>query len=127
MPKRLSRRFGRRLWATFRLLRSAYRRFERDDGTAMAGYIAFSVFLSLFPFAIFMTALAGVLIGPDEARQAMDALFELAPAHIAQTLEPVISDVIGKERGGVLTFSALAAVWIASNAVEAIRIAFDRA
>lgn len=131
MPTRATRRagrhIGRRLWAAWRVGRSAYRRFDRDDGTAMAGYIAYSVFLSLFPFAIFMSALAGVLIGPAEARAAIDALFELAPAHIAQTIEPVLSDVMGKARGGILTFSALGAIWIASNAVEALRIAFDRA
>ena len=127
MPKRAARQTGRRLRAAFRVLRSAYRRFNRDDGGAMAGYIAYTVFLSLFPFMIFMSALAGVLIGPEEARAVIDALFELAPAHIAQTLEPVLNDVIGKARGGVLTFSALGAIWVASNAVEAVRVAFDRA
>ena len=127
MPHGTSRTIWRRTWAAMRILRSAYRRFDRDDGTAMAGYIAYSVFLSLFPFLIFMTALAGVVIGQAEAREVLDALFALAPDHIAQTLAPVVSDVIGQSRGGVLTFSALGAIWIASNAAEALRVAFDRA
>ncbi|MEL7464688.1 MAG: YihY/virulence factor BrkB family protein [Pseudomonadota bacterium] len=127
MSKRAAKQLGRRTWAAVRVARSAYRRFNRDDGTAMAGYIAYTVFLSLFPFAIFMSALAGVLIGPDNTQAIIDELFNLAPQHIAQTIAPVLEDVIGKSRGGVLTFSALAALWIASNAVEAVRIAFDRA
>lgn len=106
---------------------NAYERFEGDDGFAMAGFIAYSVFLSLFPFAIFMSALSGILIGPDESLEIIDALFQLAPEHIARTLSPVLLEVMGEARGGLLTFSALAALWIASNAVEAVRIAFERA
>lgn len=101
--------------------------FNRDDGPAMAGYIAFAGFLSLFPFAIFLSALSGILIGPAESEAVIEALFELAPPHIAQTLAPVVEEVIGQDRGGVLTLSGLGAIWAASNAVEAIRTAFDRA
>jgi membrane protein len=122
---------GKPLWntpkAVWRVASSAYDRFERHDGTAMAGFIAFSTFLSLFPFAIFFSALAGILIGPEDSRAVFDALFDLVPEHMAKTLQPVLDDVIGKSRGGVLTISALGAVWVASNAVEAIRVAFDRA
>lgn len=117
----------RRLKAVWRVAFNAYKRFEDDDGFAMAGFIAYSVFLSLFPFMIFMSALCGILIGPDESLEIIDALFQLAPEHIAQTLSPVLLEVMGEARGGLLTFSAVAALWIASNAVEAVRIAFERA
>ncbi|MEM7271221.1 MAG: YihY/virulence factor BrkB family protein, partial [Pseudomonadota bacterium] len=127
MPRRIPGYLWRRMKAAYRVARSANRRFNRDDGAAMSGYIAYSVFLSLFPFAIFMSALSGIMIGPEESRRIIDALFEIVPQHIAQTLEPVILNVIGESRGGLLTFSAIFALWIASNAVEAIRIAFDRA
>lgn len=127
MPSRAPNFIWKRTKTIFCVARSAYRRFTRDDGTAMAGYIAYSAFLSLFPFMIFMSTLAGVIIGPDNSQTVIDELFTLAPEHIAQTLEPVLKEVIGQSRGGLLTFSAVAALWIASNAVEAIRIAFDRA
>lgn len=103
------------------------RRFDRHDGGAMAGYIAYASFLAIFPFAIFATALAGYIIGGDEADRVQRALFEMAPPHIAQTLSPVIRGVTSGARDGVLTVSALGALWAASNAVEAIRVAFDRA
>ena len=119
--------FWSRMMAAGRVALSAYDRFEDDDGFAMAGFIAYSVFLSLFPFAIFMSALSGILIGPEESLEIIDALFQLAPEHIAHTLSPVLLEVMGEARGGLLTFSALAALWIASNAVEAVRIAFERA
>ena len=83
-------------WARtlIRVARHAYDRFNRDDGTAMAGYIAYATFLSLFPFAIFMSTLAGVIIGPENSQSVIDELFTLAPEHIAQTLEPVLKEVI---------------------------------
>ena len=46
---------------------------------------------------------------------------------MALTLEPVVVEVLGKQSGEVLTLSALFAIWVASSAVEAFRIAFDRA
>ena len=49
-------RLARDLWV-------AFDRFNRNDGWAMAGYIAFSGLLSLFPFLIFATTLIGILVG----------------------------------------------------------------
>lgn len=109
------------------LLYRAYQRFDSHDGFAFAGFIAFSVFLSLFPFAIFFSALAGILIGPQESREIFDALIHLAPDHIVKTLAPVLEEVIGRRRGGLLTISGLGAIWVASNGVEALRVGLDKA
>ena len=83
--------------------------------------------LAAVPFLIFATALTGFLVGEESAQSALGALFHGLPEHVAQTLEPVLGEVIGQRRGGVLTLSALGAVWAASNAVEAVRIGLDRA
>jgi len=112
---------------TYRLLRTAYRRFEKDDGVAMAGYIAFSSLLAIFPFLIFSASLVGLLVGPEQNEQAVEALFRVAPEHIAQTLEPVLHEVLIDRGQGVLTLSILVAIFLASNAVDAFRVAFDRA
>ena len=114
------KRFGRILW-------SAFDRFNRNDGTAMAGSIAFSGLLSLFPFLIFAASLIGMLVGQTESDRIIDALFQIAPDHVARTLEPVVTDVLTEQSGEILTLSAAFAIWVASNAVEAFRIAFDRA
>ena len=93
----------------------------------MAGFIAFSGLLSIFPFLIFAATLTGILVGRDRSDTIIEALFEIAPEHVAQTLAPVVEEVLGKQSGEVLTLSALFAIWVASSAVEAFRIAFDRA
>ena len=53
--------------ALFRVLWVAVDRFNRNDGSPMAGYIAFSGLLSLFPFLIFAATLTGILVGGDRS------------------------------------------------------------
>ncbi len=117
----------RALKRAFRVLWVATDRFNRNDGSAMAGFIAFSGLLSLFPFLIFAATLTGIMVGSDQSESIIEALFEIAPQHVAQTLEPVVVEVLSEQSERVLTLSALFAIWVASNAVEAFRIAFDRA
>jgi membrane protein len=102
-------------------------RFDRNDGWSMSGFIAFSGLLSLFPFLIFAATLTGILVGSDRSDTIIESLFEIAPALVAQTRAPVVEEVLNKQSGEVLTLSALFAIWVASSAVEAFRIAFDRA
>ena len=93
----------------------------------MAGYIAYSSFLAIFPFLIFAVSLASSLLGEEQNQQAIDTLFRVLPAHVAQTLEPVLHEVLQDRGQGVLTVSILVSIWLASNAIEAFRTAFDRA
>lgn len=117
----------KRIWSASVTIWNALTRFQNNDGAAMAGYIAFSGLLSIFPFLIFAATLTGMMVGADRSERVIDALFQIAPQHVALTLEPVVEEVLGKQSSEVLTVSALFAVWVASNAVEAFRIAFDRA
>jgi membrane protein len=114
-------RFLRVLWDAFVGFNGA------NDGWSMAGFIAFSGLLSLFPFLIFAATLIGITVGETRSEEIIEALFEIAPEHVALTLEPVVEEVLGKRSSEVLSLSALFAIWVASNAVEALRIAFDRA
>lgn len=117
----------KKLKQAFRVLWTAFNRFDRNDGWSMAGFIAFSGLLSLFPFLIFAATLIGILVGADRSDTIIESLFEIAPEHVAKTLTPVVVEVLNKQSGEVLTLSAVFAIWVASSAVEAFRIAFDRA
>lgn len=109
------------------VLYEAFWEFQQDDGPALAGYIAFSSLLGFFPFFILTTNMAAFALGEARSQQAVDALFNYAPPHVAQTLEPVLLDVLAGASSELLTLSVLAAIWFSSNAFEAIRTAFDRA
>ena len=113
--------------AAWPFLCAAVTRFNRDLGSVLAGNIAYSLMLAVVPFLIFATALTGFIVGAAESQIALDALFSAVPQHVAETLKPVLLEVIGERRGGLLTLSALATIWAASNGVEAVRIGLDRA
>ena len=110
-----------------RILYDSYLEFLDDDGPALAGFIAFSAILGLFPFIILSTNIAALTFGAERSQEAVDALFNYAPEHVAKTLEPVLLDVLRGAGGSLLTISGIVAFWISSNAVEALRKAFDRA
>jgi membrane protein len=96
-----------------------------DSGFSMAGAVAFSFVLALFPFCIFLGAFAGYFGGEALAKAAVVQLFDVLPAAVAQVLEPEVMAVMGKSRFGLLTFGALIALFFATSAVESLRAAFN--
>ena len=77
-----------------------------DSGFAMAGAVAYSFVLSLFPFCIFLGALAGYFGGEPLAEEAVAHLFELAPAPVVQAIAPEVRAVMAQSRFGLLTVGA---------------------
>ncbi|HYC26129.1 MAG TPA: hypothetical protein VEC58_08840, partial [Roseiarcus sp.] len=61
------------------ILLDAYWRFLGQDGWAIASHIALSTLTSLFPFLIFVTALAGLLGTEDLAQEAAKLIFAVWP------------------------------------------------
>ena len=96
-----------------------------DSGFAMAGAVAYSFVLSLFPFCIFLGAMAGYFGGEALAKQAVEQLFELVPAPVAQAIAPEVMAVMGRSRFGLLTFGALIALFFATSAIESLRAALN--
>lgn len=105
----------------------AYFHFAEDDGWAMASHVALSALLALFPFLIFGTALASFLGADQFADTAVHIIFDTWPEVIAEPLAAQVREVLTIPRGGILTISVLAAAYFASNGVEAVRVALNRA
>jgi membrane protein len=106
---------------------AAWRLVMVDEGLEFSGYIAFTAFLSLFPFLIFLAALAGFLGNRETADEFIREMFQFMPADVAATLAPAVRQVVGTRQGGLLTFGILATLWFASNGFEALRTALNRA
>ena len=105
----------------------AFRRMMEEDGFMAAGHIAFTAFLSLFPFLIFLAALAGFLSSPEDVPKVVDLMFEFMPPEVAQALSPAVAEVIAAKPTGLLTFGIIGTLWAASSGVESLRIALNRA
>jgi len=103
----------------------AFRDVFADSGFSMAGAVAYSFVLSLFPFCIFLGALAGYFGGETLAKQAVEQLFQMVPAPVAEAIAPEVKAVMGQSRFGLLTFGAFIALFFATSAIESLRAALN--
>ena len=79
-----------------RLFEALYRVYEHS-GFAMAGAVAFSFVVSIFPFCIFLGALSGIFGGRELAQDAINQLFAILPEPVAKGLAPEIEAVMGSQ------------------------------
>lgn len=107
--------------------RAAWRLVMEDEGLELSGYIAFTAFLALFPFLIFLAALAGFLGDQDVADSFIEAMFRFMPDDVAETLAPAVGEVISSRQGGLVTLGIVATLWFASSGIEALRAGLNRA
>jgi membrane protein len=98
-----------------------------DDGWAIASHIALSTLMALFPFLIVLTSLAGFFGSKELADQAAELLLQVWPTQVASALSGEIHDVLTTTRGDALTVGAVLAVYFASNGIESLRVALNRA
>jgi membrane protein len=96
-----------------------------DSGFSMAGAVAYSFLLALFPFCIFLGAFAGYFGGAGLARAAVEELFHVLPGSVASAIEPEVMAVMGQSRFGLLTVGALISLFFATSAIESLRAALN--
>ena len=105
----------------------AFYTFLADDGWAIASHIALSTLMALFPFLIVLASLAGFFGSKDLADQAAGMMLQVWPDQVANTLTSQIHDVLTTTRGDALTIGLVLAVYFASNGIESLRVALNRA
>lgn len=108
------------------LFGAIYRLYEHS-GFTIAGAVAFSFVVSLFPFCIFVGALSGVFGGREMATIAVTELFKILPNAVAQALAPQVESIMGSSRIDLLTVSGFLALFFATNAIETLRAALNGA
>ncbi len=107
------------------ILRRAMWTLFENAGFSMSGAVAFTFLLSLFPFCIFLSALAATIGGRELAAYAVAQLFLLVPEPVALALAPEIERVMGRSQFGLLTVGAAIALFFATSAVETLRAALN--
>lgn len=108
------------------LLQAIYRLYEHS-GFSMAGAVAFSFIVSLFPFCIFLTGLAGLIGSPELAGEAVAQLFEVLPRDVAEALAPQVVSIMSSTRIDLLTVGGGIALFFATSAIETLRAALNGA
>jgi membrane protein len=105
----------------------AFGHLKADDGWAMASHVALSLLMAIFPFVIFVTALAGFIGQSALAAQVAEILFETWPQEVAGPIAEQVRQVIAGAHVRLVTISAVVALVLAANGVEAMRTALSRA
>ena len=108
------------------IVEAIYRLYEHS-GFSMAGAVAFSFVVSLFPFCIFLGALGSIFGDQALATQAVDQLFKILPKRVAEGLAPEIGNIMGKARIDLLGVSGLITLFFATSAIETLRAALNGA
>ncbi|MGI9463303.1 MAG: YihY/virulence factor BrkB family protein [Aestuariivirgaceae bacterium] len=103
-----------------------YHRFVRDDGFPLAGNIAFCTLLSLFPFLILLTGLAGLMGKEDLATTVVDYLLSVAPEEIVTPFKGEIKALLTPLDGGVLTLTGVFLLYTATGGMESLRTGLNR-
>ena len=95
------------------------------EGTfsSRAGSIAFSFFMALFPFLLFLLNLIPYL--PIEPYHFIAFVEEILPPHTTEFFLPVIRDISENPRGGLLSFVFFLTIFLMTNGVNAIFSGFE--
>jgi membrane protein len=110
-----------------RVVVHAVRNYIRHQSANQAGSVAFSSVLASFPLLLFLSAAAGFIGQPGTAAELVSQILAFAPAVVADTLKPVIDEVLSQRSRALLTIGVLATIWTASSGIQAIRTALNRA
>ena len=100
---------------------------ERGGWLGDLSHIALSTLTSLFPFLIFVTALAGFFGSQNLSDEAARLIFDAWPPIVANPIVGEVHNVLTAPRGGLLTIGAILALYFSSGAIEALRVGLDRA
>lgn len=107
-------------------LKAVYRLYEHS-GFSLAGAVAYSFIISIFPFCIFLAGLAGLVGTPELAQQAVNNLFEILPKDVASALAPQVVSIMSTTRIDLLTVGGGIALFFATSAIETLRAALNGA
>ncbi|MBU2533925.1 MAG: YihY/virulence factor BrkB family protein [Alphaproteobacteria bacterium] len=106
------------------LIAAIYRLYQHSQ-FSMAGAVAFSFVVSLFPFCILLGSLAGILGGRELADVTVTKLFQVLPESVAQGLVPQVEEIMTKSRIDLLTIGGAITLFFATSAIETLRAALN--
>lgn len=93
--------------------------------TTRAGGIAFSFFMAIFPFLLFILTLIPYLPIDGFQEGLFDLFREGLPPKTFDAVNGVIKDILNNQYGGLLSFGFLASIFLMTNGVNAIFGGFE--
>src|SRR6266511_3514529 len=100
---------------------------HNDDCFGRAAQLAYYFFFALFPFLLFLTTLVGYIPIPNLTDRIMELLVQILPGDASHLVQDNVHEVVTVQRGGLLSFAILAALWTSSSAITVIIGGLNRA
>jgi membrane protein len=107
------------------LLRLLWHRIEEDDLPGLSAQLAYFLLLSLFPLLIVLFTLLPYFPIPHQDMLGM--IKDFAPVEAMDLIEKNVNDIMDHRNGGLLSFGIIGTIWSASNGINAIVRAFNKA
>ncbi|WKD86850.1 hypothetical protein KCTC32516_02230 [Polaribacter huanghezhanensis] len=93
--------------------------------TTRAGGIAYSFFMAIFPFLLFVLTLIPYISINGFQDGLMSLISEVLPPKTFEASQLVIQDILVNQKAGLLSFGFLASIFLMTNGVNAIFGAFE--
>lgn len=103
-----------------------FHRFATSELQTRSRALAFSSFLALFPTIIFIFTLIPYIPIENFQDRVLALIQTLMPANTYETTRITIEDIVKHQRGGLLSFGFLAALFISSDGIRALMRWFNK-
>ncbi len=109
----------------FSLIRLLWHRIFEDDLPGLSAQLAYYFLLSLFPLLIVLFTLIPYI--PIHQQDMLELVREFAPADALNLIKKTVSEVMSHRSKGLLSFGIIGTLWSASNGINAVVRAFNKA
>lgn len=116
---------GIREFSLYDLLETYIVGIARGTFSSRAGGIAFSFFMAIFPFILFVLNLIPYIKIENFQEEFLLLIDELLPPQTAEFFQPIMDDIATNPRGSLLSFTLILAIFLMSNGVNAIFSGFE--
>ncbi|WP_251555279.1 YihY/virulence factor BrkB family protein [Neobacillus muris] len=107
------------------LFRLLWHRIAEDDLPGLSAQLAYYFLLSLFPLMIVVFTIIPYI--PIPHQDLLGMIREFAPGDTMDLIEKTVGEAMEHQSGGLLSFGIIGTIWSASNGINAIVKAFNRA
>lgn len=114
----------KRVWMNWKFVIGIIKKLKADDVSGLAAQLAYFFLLSMFPLFIFLFALVAYL--PYSQEEILNTIQTFAPAKSMALIKENLNEVM-KGDVKLLSFGVVGTIWSASNGLNAIISAFNRA
>jgi membrane protein len=107
-----------------------WRELSTDDVSDFAAGLSYRFLLALFPFFLFVTALAGVISRflnvENPSGELLDRFGDTLPSDARSVIDTQLAGVLGEQQPGLLSIGLVGALWAASGGMGATMKAMNR-